>query len=110
VFKEGEVLVFQNVYQHCIGEFSLRDVNKPRYRKILTFFLVDPTKCIMPTVQVPPQDVSWQDKVLKEWRGNVRERSCNGYIDEEVLLVLSASISLELPYESSNSLIPGSPV
>lgn len=66
VKQAGRVLVFPNIYQHSLGSFSLKDKTKPGHRKILVFFLVDPTTRIVSTAQVPPQDVSWRDTVLDD--------------------------------------------
>lgn len=63
--QAGRVLVFPNVYQHALGEFSLKDKTKPGHRKILVFFLVDPTSRIISTAHIPPQDASWNDPSLK---------------------------------------------
>src|SRR3989338_3437711 len=56
---EDRCLVFPNVYQHCLSGFKLDDPTKPGSRKILVFFLVDPTKPILSTSRVPPQQPDW---------------------------------------------------
>jgi hypothetical protein len=58
------MIVFPNIYQHRVGAFSLKDHSKPGHRKILVFFLVDPTQQIVSTAAVPPQDVTWSDPEL----------------------------------------------
>jgi hypothetical protein len=58
------MLVFPNIYQHRVGTFSLKDHSKPGHRKILVFFLVDPTQRIISTATVPPQDIRWRDTKL----------------------------------------------
>jgi len=40
---EGRCIAFPNIYQHRVSPFELRDKSKPGHRKILAFFLVDPT-------------------------------------------------------------------
>jgi Protein of unknown function (DUF4246) len=60
------VLVFPNIYQHAIGKFELKDTSKPGVRKILVFFLVDPTARIISTAKVPPQSTSLGDIALRE--------------------------------------------
>ncbi|SGY88902.1 BQ5605_C134g13387 [Microbotryum silenes-dioicae] len=45
----GPLLTFPNVYQHRTGRFSLRDKTKPGHRKLVAFFLVDPTQRITST-------------------------------------------------------------
>ena len=66
VNQMGRVLVFPNIYQHAVGSFKLKDPNKPGHRKILVFFLVDPTTRIVSTLSVPPQDISWRDTALQK--------------------------------------------
>ena len=51
----GRCIVFPNIYQHCVSPFELVDHSKPGHRKILVFFLVDPTKKIISTANVAPQ-------------------------------------------------------
>jgi hypothetical protein len=58
------LLVFPNIYQHRVGTFNLKDPSKPGHRKILVFFLVDPTQRIISTATVLPQNVAWRDSEL----------------------------------------------
>ncbi|MFD8820894.1 DUF4246 domain-containing protein [Streptomyces sp. NPDC059605] len=51
----GRCLAFPNVLQHRVGSFRLADPTAPGYRKILAFFLVDPSERIVSTSDVPPQ-------------------------------------------------------
>ncbi|EPQ56986.1 hypothetical protein GLOTRDRAFT_120376 [Gloeophyllum trabeum ATCC 11539] len=57
--KEGKCLAFPNIWQHRVSPFKLIDPTKPGHRKILCFFLVDPTKKILSTTVVPPQQADW---------------------------------------------------
>ncbi|EWC43842.1 hypothetical protein DRE_07286 [Drechslerella stenobrocha 248] len=41
--KENRAIAFPNLYQHQVQPFKLIDSTKPGYRKILAFFLCDPT-------------------------------------------------------------------
>ncbi|KZT21383.1 hypothetical protein NEOLEDRAFT_1150707 [Neolentinus lepideus HHB14362 ss-1] len=59
VTKEGKCLVFPNIWQHRVSPFRLVDPAKPGHRKILCFFLVDPTVTILSTSSVPPQQYEW---------------------------------------------------
>ncbi|MFI1722461.1 DUF4246 domain-containing protein [Streptomyces sp. NPDC020489] len=52
---EGRCLAFPNVLQHRVGSFRLTDPTRPGHRKILAFFLVDPSEQIVSTSDVPPQ-------------------------------------------------------
>ncbi|MUT92876.1 DUF4246 domain-containing protein [Streptomyces sp. Z38] len=52
---EGRCLAFPNVLQHRVSPFRLQDPTRPGHRKILAFFLVDPSHTIVSTSDVPPQ-------------------------------------------------------
>ncbi|NUS12149.1 MAG: DUF4246 domain-containing protein [Streptomyces sp.] len=52
---EGRCLAFPNTLQHRVGSFRLADPGRPGHRKILAFFLVDPSETIVSTSDVPPQ-------------------------------------------------------
>ncbi|MFG2639871.1 DUF4246 family protein [Streptomyces sp. NPDC048370] len=57
---EGRCLAFPNVLQHRVSPFRLTDPTRPGHRKILAFFLVDPSEAIVSTSDVPPQQ-PWSD-------------------------------------------------
>ncbi|TFK50233.1 hypothetical protein OE88DRAFT_1753982 [Heliocybe sulcata] len=63
--KEGKCLAFPNIWQHRVSPFQLVDPSKPGHRKILCFFLVDPTTSILSTSSVPPQQVEWYARKLE---------------------------------------------
>ncbi|WP_093659192.1 DUF4246 domain-containing protein [Streptomyces wuyuanensis] len=56
----GRCLAFPNILQHRVGPFRLTDTTRPGHRKILAFFLVDPSERIVSTSDVPPQQ-PWSD-------------------------------------------------
>lgn len=56
----GLCLAFPNILQHRVDSFRLTDPTRPGYRKILAFFLVDPSEKIVSTSDVPPQQ-PWSD-------------------------------------------------
>ncbi|MGW3496808.1 DUF4246 domain-containing protein [Streptomyces sp. NPDC001020] len=56
----GRCLAFPNILQHRVGSFRLADPTRPGDRKILAFFLVDPSEKIVSTSDVPPQQ-PWSD-------------------------------------------------
>lgn len=56
----GRCLAFPNVLQHRVSPFRLADPTRPGHRKILAFFLVDPSQRIVSTSDVPPQQ-PWAD-------------------------------------------------
>lgn len=65
VVTQGDrCIVFPNIYQHKVQPFELADKSKPGIRKILVFFLVDPSKRIISTEIVPPQQQSWYADAL----------------------------------------------
>ncbi|WP_225729906.1 MULTISPECIES: DUF4246 domain-containing protein [unclassified Nocardia] len=51
----GRCLAFPNILQHRVAPFRLVDPTRPGHRKILAFFLVDPSERIVSTSDVPPQ-------------------------------------------------------
>eukprot|EP01114_Cavostelium_apophysatum_P009160 TRINITY_DN2223_c0_g1_i1.p1 TRINITY_DN2223_c0_g1~~TRINITY_DN2223_c0_g1_i1.p1 ORF type:complete len:549 (-),score=74.01 TRINITY_DN2223_c0_g1_i1:57-1703(-) len=57
--KGGRCIAFPNILQHQVAPFGLYDETKPGHRKILVFFLVDPTLRVISTATVPPQQKSW---------------------------------------------------
>lgn len=61
VAKNGRCVVFPNIYQHRVAPFKLEDATRPGFRKILCFFLVDPTVKIISTNNVLPQQPDWDD-------------------------------------------------
>lgn len=56
----GRCLAFPNILQHRVGAFRLTNPTRPGYRKILAFFLVDPSERIASTSDVAPQQ-PWSD-------------------------------------------------
>ncbi len=67
--KEDMLLIFPNFLQHQVSNFTLADKRRPGYRKILVFFLVDPSTPILSTSSVKPQQstMSLKDaKILRE--------------------------------------------
>ncbi|MFJ3582905.1 DUF4246 domain-containing protein [Streptomyces sp. NPDC090127] len=71
----GRCLAFPNVLQHRVGSFRLADPTRPGHRKILAFFLVDPSEKIVSTSDVPPQQ-PWSDTstMTLEQAKNYREQ------------------------------------
>jgi len=53
--RVGRVLAFPNILQHHVDPFRLADPSRPGHRKILVFFLLDPSVTIISTSDVPPQ-------------------------------------------------------
>ena len=61
ITQEDRCIAFPNLYQHRVKPFELIDGSKPGHRKILVFFLVDPTHRIISTANVPPQQLTWYE-------------------------------------------------
>ena len=59
VTKQDRCIAFPNIYQHLVSHFRLADPTKPGHRKILVFFLVDPSIRIPSASDVAPQQMSW---------------------------------------------------
>jgi len=67
IAQEDRCIAFPNAFQHQVQAFSLIDREKPGKRKILVFFLVDPSKKIISTLHVPPQQIEWfKEALLRE--------------------------------------------
>lgn len=64
--REGRMLAFPNVLQHCVHKFRLKDETKPGHRKILVMFLVDPHVRVLSTANVPPQQRDWWQEEVQQ--------------------------------------------
>ena len=65
VTQEDRCIVFPNLYQHRVAPFQLQDVNQSGERKILVFFLVDPSIRILSTAHVRSQQSHWLIGLLR---------------------------------------------
>ncbi|KAJ6577491.1 hypothetical protein B0H19DRAFT_561967 [Mycena capillaripes] len=63
--KAGRCIAFPNQYQHRVSPFQLTDKTKPGVRKILVFFLIDPTISILSARNVPPQQLEVVKDILR---------------------------------------------
>jgi len=59
ITKMDRCVAFPNLYQHRVQPFQLANPQKPGHRKILVFFLVDPTYRIPSATNVAPQQKDW---------------------------------------------------
>ena len=66
VTKTHRCVAFPNLYQHQVQPFRLEDPSKPGHRKILVFFLVNPTQRILSATDVAPQQREWITEALHE--------------------------------------------
>ncbi|EGF81554.1 hypothetical protein BATDEDRAFT_3926, partial [Batrachochytrium dendrobatidis JAM81] len=55
----GRCVVYPNRYQHKEQSFELADPTQPGHCKILTFFVVNPSRRIVSTAHVAPQQPQW---------------------------------------------------
>ncbi|KAI4522667.1 hypothetical protein K525DRAFT_268692 [Schizophyllum commune Loenen D] len=62
--KKGRCIAFPNLFQHKVSPFKLVDPTKPGMRKIIVFFLVDPTRRIPSATDVAPQQEEWLKSIL----------------------------------------------
>ena len=64
ITKTHRCVAFPNLYQHQVQPFRLGDPTKPGHRKILVFFLVDPTQRILSATDVAPQQREWVTEAI----------------------------------------------
>ncbi|KAF2016728.1 hypothetical protein BU24DRAFT_392045 [Aaosphaeria arxii CBS 175.79] len=57
--REGRLLAFPNVFHNRGSGFQLDDPSKPGHQRFIALFLVDPTRRIISTANVPPQQMDW---------------------------------------------------
>lgn len=94
----GRCLAFPNILQHRVGSFRLADPTRPGHRKILAFFLVDPSERIVSTSDVPPQQ-PWSDtstmtlEQAKEYREQLMQER-KFFVDEHNELLYEREFSL----------------
>ncbi|OMJ20164.1 hypothetical protein AYI70_g4280 [Smittium culicis] len=70
---KNRCITFPNIYQHKVQPFEPLDKTKPGFRKILCFFLVDPSKRIISTAIVPPQQKSWFEIELNKSENKINK-------------------------------------
>lgn len=68
ITQEDRCIAFPNIYQHRVAPFQLQDPTQSGERKILVFFLVDPTIQILSTAHVPPQQAHWLISLLRSMK------------------------------------------
>src|ERR1700753_2234590 len=70
ITKTHRCVAFPNLYQHQVRPFHLEDPTKPGHRKILVFFLVDPTQRVPSATDVAPQQREWVTETLHDADAN----------------------------------------
>ncbi|KAJ5904173.1 hypothetical protein N7504_006556 [Penicillium tannophilum] len=110
VCRQGRLLTFPNVVQHCVTPFSLADRSKPGHRKILALFLVDPHLRIISTANIPPQQEDWgrekynlaQKMLSKKLPAELRNMVCDeGVLQQLMSMDEAKGLRLELMKERS---------
>ena len=72
--------------QHRVSGFRLQDPTKPGYRRFIALWLIDPTRRIISTANVPPQQAAWwQDAVLGGGDGG----TVSGRLPQELATLLA---------------------
>jgi len=64
ITKTHRCVAFPNLYQHQVQPFRLEDPTKRGHRKILVFFLVDPTQKVPSATDVAPQQREWVTEAM----------------------------------------------
>eukprot|EP01114_Cavostelium_apophysatum_P009162 TRINITY_DN2223_c0_g1_i3.p1 TRINITY_DN2223_c0_g1~~TRINITY_DN2223_c0_g1_i3.p1 ORF type:complete len:549 (-),score=111.06 TRINITY_DN2223_c0_g1_i3:75-1721(-) len=100
--KGGRCIAFPNVLQHRVAPFELQDKTKPGHRKILVFFLVDPTIHVLSTATVPPQQKSW---LMGEVSSTEFFKNLGGDVNKEVDKYVDWPMSLEVAKEHREKLM-----
>lgn len=70
ITKAHRCIAFPNLYQHQVQPFHLEDPTKPGHRKILVFFLVDPTQKVPSATEVAPQQREWVSEAIHDASAN----------------------------------------
>lgn len=84
--RPGRALAFPNILQHHVDPFRLADPSRAGHRKILVFFLVEPSVRIVSTADVPPQQPWAQTSTMtleqaKEYRSQLMQER-KYFVDE----------------------------
>jgi hypothetical protein len=66
ITKTGRCVAFPNLYQHQVQPFRLADPQKSGHRKILVFFLVDPTYRVPSATDVASQQKEWLTNLMHQ--------------------------------------------
>jgi Protein of unknown function (DUF4246) len=65
VCEPCRVLCFSNHIQHQVAPFQLDDPSRHGVRKIVAVFLVNPSRRVLSTADVPPQQAAWHDELSR---------------------------------------------
>ncbi|KAK6507483.1 hypothetical protein TWF481_005914 [Arthrobotrys musiformis] len=95
---DNRAIVFPNVYQHGVPPFSLEDRTKPGHRKILVFFLCDPSNDseIPSTKTIGPQQPDFRASVESALRSGRP-----GKLAEELFQMITKELPPTIPLEEA---------
>ncbi|KAK6336709.1 hypothetical protein TWF718_009500 [Orbilia javanica] len=97
---DNRAIVFPNIYQHCVSSFSLKDPTKPGYRKILVFFLCDPSgNHEIPTTSI----IRPQQPELRAEIENILRTGPLGKLAEEIFQMVIKDLPPVIPLEEAIS-------
>ncbi|KAJ4376011.1 hypothetical protein N0V83_001291 [Neocucurbitaria cava] len=85
--RQGRLLAFPNVLQHRVSPFQLIDPTKPGHRRFIALWLVDPTKRIISTANIPPQQMTWYVDSLLGSTSSARDEALSKLPPELVALL-----------------------
>jgi hypothetical protein len=85
VTKAHRCIAFPNLYQHQVQPFDLEDRTRSGHRKILVFFLVDPTQRVPSATEVAPQQREWVTEAMH----NASTSSVLARLPVEILTMIS---------------------
>ncbi|KAJ0400178.1 hypothetical protein ATCC90586_000785 [Pythium insidiosum] len=101
---EDRCIVFPNTFQHKVEPFELADPSRPGVRKILAFFVVDPSQKILSTSVIPPQQADWlKEAQLEALRGV--DRLPEAVAESTLSEMLARGMSLEQAKEHRERLM-----
>ncbi|KAG9194275.1 hypothetical protein G6011_04310 [Alternaria panax] len=106
--RQGRLLAFPNVFQHRVSPFQLIDPTKPGHRRFIALWLVDPTKRIISTANVPPQQTDWYVDSLLGSNGAARQEALSKLPTELINLLVEkgfASVSASREAQLSEELM-----
>jgi hypothetical protein len=92
--------------QHRVSSFKLVDPTKPGHRRFIALWLVDPTKRIISTANVPPQQMSWYLESLLGTSHDARKEALGKLPAELVSLLESKGLSEAASSSGENARLP----
>jgi hypothetical protein len=94
------------ISQHRVSPFKLVDPTKPGHRRFIALWLVDPTKRVISTANIPPQQMSWYIESLLGTSPETRKEALTKLPTELVNLLESKGISEASGSDGENPRLP----